>query len=87
MNLPEKSDKQIIMNHIIRYFEQFRPGDKLRTDDVVKRVRTYHTRLTYPDTVLRYCRELRQLGKIHYTCINKHDRTIKIINSWMEHSL
>jgi len=79
MNLPEKSDKQIIMNHIIRFMAQFRPGDNIRSEDIIKHVHRYHRRYIYGDTILRYARTLRSKGLISYRCTNKHDRIFQVV--------
>ena len=79
MKLPQKSDKQIIMRHIVRFMDRFRPGDTLRTEDIIKHVHRYHRRYIYGDTILRYARELREQGLINYECTNKQNRAIRII--------
>lgn len=79
--------KPIIKAQIKQFLSQFRPGDNLRTDDVVKAVRRGTGRQFYPDTCLRYMRELRQDGEINFTCVFKQDRIIQIIAPGEPHSL
>jgi len=79
--------KPVIKSQIVTFFDQFRSGDTLRTDDVVKFVKRHMgLKYIYPDTVLRHLRELRQHGKLNYTVINKRDRIIKVIAAGEVHS-
>ena len=87
MNLPEKSNRQLIMIHIERFINQFSPGDQLRTESVIKYVHTYYHRYIYGDTILRYMRDMRARGVINYTTTHKHDRIIRIIEPGAVHSL
>ena len=79
--------KPIIKQHIKTFFEMFNTGDQMRTDDVVKYVRRMTGRQFYPDTILRYARELREDHVINYTAVVKMDRIIRVINPGDSHSL
>lgn len=84
--LPELSDKKIIMSHIQQFMNQFRPGDQLRTEDIIKYVHRYHRRYIYGDTILRYLRSLRADGVLSYSCVCKRERIIKVIAPGIPHS-
>ncbi len=79
--------KPIIKKHIITFMDMFRIGDKLRTDDVVKYCRRHIGKQVYPDTVIRYMRELRENEVINYTSISKGERIIEKIAYDQPHSL
>jgi len=72
---------------IIRWFEMFNVGDQFLTDDVCRYVSRYMTVKSERDSVRRYMRQLRQRGQIHYTCIHKESRIIKVIAPGEPHSL
>jgi len=72
--------KKLIIGSIVRFFAKFKDGDVMRTEDIIKFVkRDLGITAIYGDTVLRYARQLRQEGRINYTCLCKSKRTIKII--------
>lgn len=79
--------KPIIKGHIVTYFEMYRVSDQLRTESVVKYCRARIGRKMYPDTVIRYMRELREDCEINYTSISKSERIIKVIAPGEAHSL
>jgi hypothetical protein len=82
------SEKKRIKAAIVRFLEPFRPGDTLRSDEIVKAVkRDMGIKYLYSDTVLRYCRELRKYKEINFTCIHKHDRIFEILEPGQPHSL
>ena len=78
MNLPEKSDRELIKGYIERYFAQFKTGETLKSENIVKHVHTYYNRKIFDGTILRYTRLLRSEGKISYRCLNKRDRVIEL---------
>jgi len=78
--LKELSDKQKIKAMILSYMKQFKPGDTLLTDNVIKHIKTYHKRGIKEATVDRYRRELYEEGKINYKIPVKHKRVIVIGN-------
>ena len=79
--------KPIIKQQIANCMQQFRAGDTLRTDDVYRYVKRRTGMQFYPDTVLRYLREMRRDGVINYNCNSKADRVIKIIPPGAPHSI
>ncbi len=79
--------KPIIKSHIITLFKMFNVGDQLRTDDVVKYCKRMIGKQFYPDSGIRYMRELRQDGVINYTSVSKSERIIKVIRIGEPHSL
>jgi hypothetical protein len=84
--------KELPMKHkikaaILNYLKPFRPGDVLKTDDVIFQCKRYVTRYIREESILRYLRELRQDGKINYTCPVKEDRNIRIIPLGAPHSI
>jgi len=89
MNKKPKSVKQkpFIKAHIATFLDMFRPGDQLRSDDIVKYCRRMMGKQSYPDTIIRYCREMRRDGVINYTCVSKQERIFKIIELGKPHSL
>jgi hypothetical protein len=78
--------KPIIKANIKLFLGMFRPGDMLRSEDIVSYCRRMTGKKMYPDTVLRYCRELRQDGVINYSCTSKMDRVFKILAPGEPHS-
>lgn len=75
-----------IRNYIIELFRMLKPDDQLRTDDIIRYVKRNTVKQNYPDTILRYARELRAEGKINYTSISKEERIIRIIPAGVPHS-
>jgi hypothetical protein len=74
------SKKRLIMAAIIRWWSVFKEGDTFRSEDIIKGVkREMGLKYIYPDTILRYCRLLRDQGKINYICTHKADRIIKVL--------
>ena len=55
--LPQKTR---IKGQIKELFDMLRPGDQLRTDDVVRYVKRNLGKQFYPDSGIRYMREMRQ---------------------------
>ena len=79
--------KPIIKANIITLFAMLNVGDQLRTDDVVKYCQRMLGKRCYPDSAIRYMRELREMGKINYTSISKSERIIRVIEPGEVHSL
>jgi len=79
--------KPIIKGHIKTFLSQFRPGDQLRSDRIVRYCRANMGKQMYPDTVLRYAREMRQDGMINFTCTHKQARIYLILKLGEPHSL
>ena len=89
MNKKPKPIKQkpLIKAAILRWLKMFRPGDTIRSEEIVKAVkRDLNIKYLYSDTVLRYLRELRHSGLVNYTCTNKQERIFKIIELNEPHS-
>ena len=83
-SLPQKYRIKIQIKNL---FSMLYPGDQLRTDDVIKYIKRGLGKQFYPDSGIRYMREMRKDGEINYTCINKQSRTIKVIAIGEPHSL
>jgi len=79
--------KKQITQHVQTLFNMLNPGDQLRTDDVYKYCKRMTGRQFYPDTAIRYMREMRKHGEINYTCVNKQERIIRVIAEGEGHSL
>ena len=79
--------KPQIKQHIKTLFAMLNPGDQLRTEDVYKYVKRMMGKQLYPDTAIRYMRELRQDGEINYTVLSKRDRRIEVLEMGEAHSL
>lgn len=77
--LEELSDKQKIKSMILVYMKQFRPGDRLLTDNVIKHIKSYYKRGIKEATIDRYRRELREEGKINHEIHDKKKREIVIL--------
>lgn len=79
--------KQQIKSQIAMFFDQFRPGDMFRSDDLVKHCKRHMgLKYIYPDTIIRYARLLRKEGRINYTVTIKSERIIKVIGLGEVHS-
>jgi len=78
--------KPIIKGHIRTFLDMFKPGDQLRSEDIVSYCRRMTGKKMYPDTPLRYLREMRQGGEVNYSCTHKHDRIFKILAPGEPHS-
>ena len=89
MNRPrEHSKKQKIKAAIVIWLAQFRPGDIIQSEDLVKAVKRHlQVKYIYSDSVIRYARELRQAGVINYNCLCKFKRTFEITEIGDFHSL
>jgi len=79
--------KREIVQHIQTLFNMLNPGDQLRTEDIYKYCKRMSRKQFYPDTALRYMRWMRKSGKINYTCTNKQDRIIQVLEQGEAHSL
>jgi len=64
---------------ISTFLSQFKPGDRLRTEDVIKYVHKYCGRYIYGDTILRYLRLMREEGKINYHVTCRRSREMEIL--------
>lgn len=72
--------KKRIMVALEQLFEMANPGDQIKSEDIVNIVkRKLEIKYIYPDTVLRYLRELRQDGILNYRCISKSKRIFEVI--------
>jgi len=80
-------DKPVIKQHIQTFFDMFRIGETFQSEDVVKFVKRRTGKQFYPDTILRYARELRQDGKVNYTCTCKMHRVIKVLGVGSPHAI
>lgn len=87
MKLPEKPDKPIIMGHVLRFMNQFRPGDIVHSIEIYHYVKRNMNGKRLDDTPGRYLRELRKQGKLNYTCVHKQKGKFKIIPIGDSHSL
>ena len=56
--LKELSDKQKIKAMILIYLKQFRPGETLLTDSVIRHIKAHYRRGIKEATIDRYRREL-----------------------------
>jgi hypothetical protein len=73
------SQKQQIMKSIRRFYSYLESGDSFRTEHLVEYVkRDLDIQYIYPDSLLRYHRELKEQGKINFICTNRHDRIIEV---------
>ncbi len=79
--------KRQIKQHIQTLFNMLNPGDQLRTDDIWKYCKRMTGKQFYPDTAIRYLRQMRQDGAINYTCLNKQERRIQVLAEGEAHSL
>ena len=82
--LPVKSQ---IKQYIQTLFDMLQPGDMLRTEDVYKYCKRMTGKQFYPDTAIRYLREMRQKEELNYTCVNKQERIIQVLAIGETHSL
>jgi len=82
-----KPDKPVIKQHIQTFFGMFRVGEKFRSEDVVKYVKRTTGKQFFPDTILRYARELRKDGKINYSYLCKMRREIEVLDAGEPHSV
>ena len=78
--MKDLSNKKEIKKAIQSFWIPFSPGDQFRSEEILKSVQhQLGIQYIYPDTVLRYARELREEGKINYECIHKRERIIKVL--------
>ena len=82
--LPVKSQ---IKHYIQTLFDMLQPGDQLRTEDVYKFCKRMTGKQFYPDSAIRYLREMRQDEELNYTCVNKQERIIQVLAIGEPHSL
>jgi hypothetical protein len=89
MNKPKAiKQRPIIKAQIVIFFDQFRPGDVLRSEEICRYVKVHMSKkYLYEGTILRYLRELREDGIVNYTCTNKQLRYFKILRPEEPHSL
>lgn len=78
--------KTKIKSELCTFLNMFNPGDQLRSEDCVKYIRRHLGKYVYDGTILRYMRELRQAGKINYSCTFKRDRIIQVLAPGKPHS-
>ena len=72
--------KNKIKGSVIRFYADLPRGLTFRSEEVLTYVKKdLNIQYIYPDTVFRYARELRNLGKINYICTNKRDRIIQVL--------
>ena len=86
MNLPEKSDKHIIMAHILRFMGQFKPGEIVYSSEIYHYIKRNMNGKRFDDTPGRYLRILRKHGKVNYTCVWKQKGKFKILAPGEAHS-
>lgn len=79
--------KRQIKQHIQTLFDMLNPGDQLRTDDIYKYCKRMTGKQFYPDSAIRYMREMRADEEINYTCKNKQERRIEVLDIGEAHSL
>jgi len=83
---PHSKKKQIKVA-IGAFFEMLNPGETIKSEDVVKFCKRRTGKYVYPDSVLRYLREMRQDGVINYNCECKSERRFRILALGECHSL
>ena len=72
--------KPVLKTHIEHFFKLFQPGDKFRTEDIIKFCkRRMGVTSIYGDTILRYTRELRKEGAIDYEIKCRNSRIVTVI--------
>ena len=80
--------KHKLIPAILAFFEMFRPGDKVKSEDIVKFCkRRLQIKYIYSDTVLKYARNLRKEGRVNYTVTCKATRDIEILEPGEPHSI
>ena len=79
--------KKQIKTHIKILFDMLNPGDRLRTEDIYKYCKRMCGKQFYPDTAIRYLRQMRQDEEINYNCVSKRERIIEVIEMGKGHSL
>lgn len=86
--MKDLTDKAIIQQHILRFFEQFQVGDVFKSGQLVRYVNARVKHRHYPDTILKYGRILRKQGSINYCHTGgKASCQFKIIASGEVHPL
>lgn len=79
MDLPEKKDKQIIMAHIVRFMDQFRPGEIVYSSEIYHYIKRNMNGKRFDDTPGRYLRLLRKYGKVSYKCVCRRTGKFEIV--------
>jgi len=79
--------KHQIKQHIKTLFNMLKPGDQLSTTDVVRYCKRMTGKQMYPDSAIKYMRDMRQDEEINYTCSNKCKRSISVLEIGEPHSL
>lgn len=88
MKLRSHSKKKQIKVAIETFFGMLRPGDVIRSEELVKACKRHMgIKYIYPDTLLRYLRQMRSDEVLNYTCVHKEKRIFKIIEIGEPHSL
>ena len=78
--MTDLTDKAIIQQHILRYFDQFTVGDVFKSGQLVRYVNARTKHRHWPDSILKYLRLLRQDEELNYTHIEgKQSCKFKII--------
>jgi len=82
------TDKDIIEQHIFRFFAQFREGEVFKSGQLVRYVNNRIGKRHYPDTILKYLRILRKADKLNYTHVGgKASCQFKILEIGQPHLL
>ena len=71
------SKKTFIKEEIIRYLT-FLCKKEFSGLDMYRTISTNMGIQTYPDTIFRYMRELKEEGKINFECVNKQKSLYKL---------
>ena len=80
--------KRQIRVAILAFFGSCKPGDNIQSEQIVEYCKRHlKIKTIYPDTVLRYARQLRAQEMINYTVLHKETRKMKIIAPGQSHSL
>jgi len=71
--MEQHSKREKIMSTILQIWESL--PKSFKSEELVTRIwLIFKSEYLYPDTVLRYMRELKQQGKINYVCENRKSR-------------
>ena len=82
------SKKTQIKVAIATFFGMLKPGDLIKSEEIVKACKRHMgIKYIYADTVLRYCREMRQDSEINFTVLCKCERRYKVLESGEPHSV
>jgi len=72
--------KPQIKQQIKAFFSTMRKGDTFKTEAVIKYCKRHlGIKAMYPDTALRYLRELRQDGEINYEIKCRQSRVVEVL--------